>query len=241
MCVAIVKPRGATLPTDKEFMAMFSANPHGAGVAWASEDGTKVEWVKGIFSAQEWISVAREHCTKDKWALLHARIATAGSVCAGNTHPFPLTTSIDRLNQVRGVTTRGVLIHNGILDIKPEHADISDSMQFVINITENEAYAKIRNNKELRKTIAKRTAGSKIAVMFPDGKTFMFGGWEQDPHTKCYYSNNRWKFYLSDVVMGGHVRYMPARYNNAAFGKAYDEADFSDFEECARFGGQNER
>lgn len=224
MCIAIVKPRGATLPSDRELKAMFRSNPHGAGLAWASKDGDKVNWVKGIFSEDEWISEAREHCTIEKWAVLHARIATAGSVCAGNTHPFPLTTSVKRLNQTRGVTTRGVLIHNGIVDVKLEHADISDSMQFVINITESKAYAKIRNSKKVRASIADDTRGSKIAVMFPDGVTFMFGDWVQDLHNKCHYSNTRWKMYMPGVAASWRLGDANSRRESL-----YDEADFDEY------------
>lgn len=111
MCVAVIIPAGAALPTLEQHEQMAEANPDGAGYAWVDTDAGLVMWRKGFDSA----SFAQIHAElaalpSDVPILLHYRIATVGGVRPELTHPFPITAKA-------GVKLTGgaksVLVHNG--------------------------------------------------------------------------------------------------------------------------------
>lgn len=192
MCVAIIKPRGAVLPPVSSMYDMFSRNPDGAGFAWS--DGTGgVNWKKGYFNPTRWIEDAIRKCTIDRSALLHARIATRGSVCKGNTHPFPITRNQSMMTAERGTSERGVMVHNGMININVVMPDASDSMQFAHNMAATGAYKKIRKDKQLLNTIETHVSNGKIAILYPDGDYIAMGKWIFDKGSGCYFSNMLWR------------------------------------------------
>jgi predicted glutamine amidotransferase len=104
MCVILTADKSTRLTAD-EIRAAALANRDGNGIAYL-ERGVVV-WKKGI-SVDEAITIARRACGP---VVFHARIATAGTVCAELCHPFPVS------RKATGRETKGrnarVLFHNG--------------------------------------------------------------------------------------------------------------------------------
>jgi glutamine amidotransferase len=83
-------------------------NPDGAGYAIATIDG-KLITNKGVLSwdiLDEYVATVKNLGEKVTASAFHARIATHGSVCDGNCHPFKIG--------------NGAMMHNGIISIKTD-------------------------------------------------------------------------------------------------------------------------
>lgn len=130
MCIAIVKPAGATLPADEVLERCFIHNPDGAGLAVPMDDSDKFVISKGYFNFDEYLEAVKEYTSTDEIAFLHFRYATHGYVDEGNCHPFPVTTSYEdmRKNQLERVDQ--VMMHNGVFQINNENEEVSDTMTF---------------------------------------------------------------------------------------------------------------
>jgi len=119
MCVIASIPAGKTID-DKTFEQMWSRNPDGGGIAYIT-DSDKIEVFKSM-DEQELLAqykvISKKHGNHDM--LIHMRIATHGSVCMDNNHPF-------------WIDPHTVFAHNGIL---PSHfhpsakSDLSDTRYF---------------------------------------------------------------------------------------------------------------
>ena len=120
MCVIALSPVGERV--DKSTLAdMWDTNPDGAGIAFIDE--TKTIRTYKTMDKDDFINVAT--ATIDKYhqsspILLHCRIATHGSVCIANTHPF-------------NVDNHTVMAHNGIIDCVEDDpkGQISDTRMFI--------------------------------------------------------------------------------------------------------------
>ncbi|PLS29999.1 glutamine amidotransferase, partial [Bifidobacterium margollesii] len=103
MCViATIKP--GTMPTSTELAQMSDANPNGAGIAWW--DGQHLHRYRNPDNHQT-LAYIHHHwqAVENAPALIHFRLATHGSVCEANTHPFAY--------QLPDGET-GYIAHNGI-------------------------------------------------------------------------------------------------------------------------------
>jgi len=120
MCVIALSPIGNKL--DKSTLTdMWNTNSDGAGISFIDETKTirtyktldKDDFVKIALSVFDKYSVSSP-------ILVHCRIATHGSVCLANTHPF-------------NVDNHTVMAHNGIIDCveTPDTSDISDTRMFI--------------------------------------------------------------------------------------------------------------
>lgn len=103
MCVILIA-KGRQI-TDREIRLADAANPDGIGVAWFRNDGS-VKWRKGLTLDE----AVRMSTTLPLPYVMHFRWATAGTKCAGLTHPFPMETRVRLCD--RGRAER-VLFHNG--------------------------------------------------------------------------------------------------------------------------------
>ena len=120
MCVIAMSPVGQRV--DKSTLSdMWDTNPDGAGIAFIDETDT-IRTYKSM-DKDDFINVAT--ATIDKYSvsspiLIHCRIATHGSVCLQNTHPF-------------NVDNNTVMAHNGVIDCVdvPTNSNISDTRMFV--------------------------------------------------------------------------------------------------------------
>ena len=97
-------------------------NPDGAGYAYVDDFGV-VQMVKAASyeEIKEQMSADLDNFYERTSFLIHFRIATHGSVCGANSHPFRLSHG-------------GVMIHNGILSIKGLPKGVSDSKYFANNV-----------------------------------------------------------------------------------------------------------
>ena len=98
---------------------MWKRNPDGGGIAWI-EDG-KIQVYKTM-KLKDFKQKFKEITSKygDSDILVHMRIATHGSVCIDNNHPFH-------------VDTQTVFAHNGIMPHEfhpPAKSDLSDTRYF---------------------------------------------------------------------------------------------------------------
>ena len=120
MCVIALSPVGNRV--DKSTLSdMWDTNPHGSGISFIDETKT-IQTYKSM-NKDDFIKVALS--VYDKYSvsspiLVHCRIATHGSVCAANVHPF-------------NVDNHTVMAHNGIIDCVevPDSSDISDTRMFI--------------------------------------------------------------------------------------------------------------
>jgi hypothetical protein len=106
MCVAVLVET-AKGPTALEMWQMEDANPHGAGIAWAS--GDIVRYKKGLTWRQAHDLLAKI----PRPALLHFRWATHGGRARHLSHPFPLGPRALTSRKMNG-GAKAVLIHNGV-------------------------------------------------------------------------------------------------------------------------------
>ena len=120
MCVIALSPVGNRV--DKSTLSdMWDTNPHGSGISFIDE--TKTIQTYKTMDKDDFIKVALS--VYDKYSvsspiLVHCRIATHGSVCPANVHPF-------------NVDNHTVMAHNGVIDCVevPDSSDISDTRMFI--------------------------------------------------------------------------------------------------------------
>ena len=121
MCIIAQIPAGSKID-ENTLNQMWSSNPDGGGIAYI-EDG-KVKTYKSMKLKKfrsNFFRILDEFGDSD--ILVHTRIATHGSVCIPNVHPFPIMQDGKELENL-------VFAHNGILPspfIPPAKLDISDT------------------------------------------------------------------------------------------------------------------
>jgi glutamine amidotransferase len=121
MCIIASIPAGSKIE-ENTLNQMWNSNPDGGGIAYI-EDG-KVKTYKSMKLKKfrsNFMRILDEHGDSD--ILVHTRIATHGSVCIPNVHPFPVMQDGKELDDL-------VFAHNGILPssfIPPAKMDISDT------------------------------------------------------------------------------------------------------------------
>jgi hypothetical protein len=156
MCIIIHRPAGAATRLSRDTLQRCATrNPHGFGIMWAYNGklmtarylpGERKDFIKRALMLQD----------QDLPMVLHFRWATHGAVVKENTHPFVI---------VKG---HSALMHNGILSI-PCIKGWSDTRTF--------AYEVVRGLPEgwegmptIRWMMEQATLGSKVAVMYGDGR-----------------------------------------------------------------------
>lgn len=116
MCLIVAQPAGAERMTSQEIKDAWQANPDGAGYAFAV--GGVLHVRKAFFKLKKLIQAYRADwaATEGKATfLVHFRMATHGSRCPENTHPFLV-----------GREQNLAVAHNGVLPVNPP-ADWSDT------------------------------------------------------------------------------------------------------------------
>lgn len=118
MCIAIVKPRAATFPTEEIFKECFDSNNDGAGFAVAT--GKVVHIRKGLMTIEDFLEAFKDERSKYEepeklgW-FFHFRIGTHGSKDSPiHTHPFPITPDYDPMYEL-DIEAPLVGMHNGVL------------------------------------------------------------------------------------------------------------------------------
>lgn len=125
MCVICCSPKGTPQPTITQIRTMFQRNPHGAGYMYARNN--KVTIHKGFMNLNDLLrQLKEEHFTAEDPVVYHFRISTQAGVNPTMTHPFPLTTSLEKCEKLDLECGCGVA-HNGVIrmtsDGNPRYSD----------------------------------------------------------------------------------------------------------------------
>ena len=191
MCVAIYKPAGVKTPDLDTLKLCWDANPDGAGIAFPSNQRPNMLEIRKGYMTWESFAEAYDKLALDKMEayplLLHFRIATAGNVDAGNTHPFPISKYQNTL-RLEALFAKYALIHNGVLDkFKPQNDVISDTIQFAIKIA-NTGCDPMRVFPKFKKLIG----DSRMALMDKNGSVQLLGEWTD--FDGIMFSNEIWQY-----------------------------------------------
>lgn len=172
MCIVIIKHAGVEMPTKRQIKTCFNNNPHGAGFMYAYNGNVYIE--KGFMSFKSlWRAVM--HFDESTPMVIHFRLATHGSISAGNTHPFPLSSDISELKALSHETDMG-LAHNGMLDFNEDVLhDLSDTMVFIRDILSQPVIKANLDNATILHLLTSVTEGSKIAILSGDGNITLLG------------------------------------------------------------------
>jgi hypothetical protein len=156
MCIIIHRPAGAAMRLSRETLQRCAdRNPHGFGIMWA--DKGKLMTARYMpKERRDWIKRALLLQAQDIPMVLHARWATHGAIEKANTHPFIIE---------QGVSA---LMHNGILSI-PCVKGWSDTRTFTYEVVRGLPQG-WENVPTIRWMMEQATLGSKIAVMYGDGR-----------------------------------------------------------------------
>lgn len=183
MCVIAVKTKDT--PIDKQALEWLENcwwdNPDGAGFMYSTGDNVRI--VKGFMEIDELLDAINEYQLDNKTVVFHFRWATHGTVCAANTHPFPLS---DKLKDLQATDTIVPLamVHNGIVNQVKTYKGMSDTMVFA-----KDFLAPLGNrifHKPTQKLIGLLAGGNKFAFMSGD-KLSLVGSFIKEPG--WYFSN----------------------------------------------------
>lgn len=220
MCIICAKPAGIALPTEKTIRRMFARNPDGAGIMYTN--GKHVKIVKGLMKVDEFLReldrIKTEVDTTQEGMVLHFRIGTAGGNIPANTHPFPITDSLPRLQRLRCATDIGIA-HNGIIDIRPRQKNISDTMEYIMSQLAplKQAVPEFYRNKHLMLMI-KNAISSKMAFLLKDKSIYTIGEFIEEDG--LLYSNYTYQSYDNRSL----------KWNYAYLG-GWDSGDWDDWDD----------
>ncbi len=224
MCVITYKPANVTI-SETDLYQMWQANRDGAGLAFF--EGEKVVVKKGFMIYEDLLSFVNKHQNKE--LVIHFRLATHGAITEELTHPFYVSSNIDRIVSLENeANLNSILFHNGIISGYGYH-DISDTAHFI-----SEVYSRIPK-KDTRVAVLKLT-GCKYVLMDRTGISFVgefseykglkvsntYWSWSRAKNT---YSGTGWKSYSTYLENNGSL----VQYTSPKT-KFFDYEDNSDFE-----------
>lgn len=132
MCIIVYKPEEEVMPEEKVLRTCFRNNPDGSGFMYRNNDHIVIK--KGFMKFDDFYSaLTKIPDVVNKDVVMHFRIATHGTVCPENTHPFPVTRNINSLRKL-DARVRYAIAHNGIIsgyDATKNKHNLSDTMMFV--------------------------------------------------------------------------------------------------------------
>lgn len=165
MCVLIIKPSGVQTPSEDILNLAYKANPHGCGFA------TKNILFKTLCFSDFKRKLASVKIEDN--CIIHFRLATHGSICKANCHPF--------------IKDNVIFAHNGILSIRPI-GDKTDSETAFLQVI----YPLIKKfgleSFEVDNMVSSIIGTSRFAIMQGDNIR-LYGDFTQ--LKGCYYSNLR--------------------------------------------------
>ena len=169
MCVLIYKPSGINMPSRKILKACYKANPHGAGFAT----------IKGVHHSMRFREIYKglKSIPIEENCIIHFRLATTGSICLRNCHPFK-----------KGDV---FFAHNGVLSI-PTKNDMTDSETAFLGIYPDIARYGL-DSFEVSLDIRSIIGTSRFAIMQGD-KVNLYGKFTCIDGV--YYSNTRWQYFM---------------------------------------------
>lgn len=160
MCILITKGKRICFPSMQNIVNSVGSNPDGFAIAY-NEDGV-IKTFKTL-DAAEFIDYYKDfvktHDKRDTAMMIHARIATHGTVNESNCHCWT--------GKVLGIPI--AFAHNGILPIKP-YGDMTDSETFL-----RQYLQPCRNLRQFLGTVNEFIGSSKFAFLDGDGNILRFG------------------------------------------------------------------
>lgn len=178
MCILLVKKEGVKSPSKATLQQCFKSNPDGAGFAVRINE--KIYLHKGLMTFSDFWNVYKAYKNIEKYdVLIHFRIATHGTVCEANTHPFNILDGF-------------VGAHNGVLPIKSVN-NLTDSEIFFTNICKPIIQKFGFLNPLLSNVINVAIGSSKIALLSAKEGIQHFGNFIEEEGV--LYSNNSFKIY----------------------------------------------
>lgn len=192
MCIICALPIGTTL-SDEEFNRCWDNNPDGGGYAYVNDAGKII--IKKFLSKEpmrQSFKTIKSMYPKSPF-LVHFRIATHGSECLDNTHPFVVNDNL-------------VMAHNGILHQVSKYMD-SDDDRSDTRIFIDEILKKLPENWLENDTICLLIndfigSNNKLCFLTSNGDMFHMGGsGEKEEETGRWFSNTSYKWSKSPVVV----------------------------------------
>ena len=195
MCIICAKPAKTAFPDAETIRIMWHRNPDGAGIMYARDGKVCIE--KGFMKLSDFenhLDKLRKSVDLNKTAVvMHFRITTHGGTTPANTHPFPVTDSITRLQATRTCSTVGVA-HNGIIRSVSPRKGISDTMEYIATQLAPLSRALpdwYHNCGAL--TLVQNAIDSKLAVLTGAGEIITVGDFETE--NGIMYSNGSFRSY----------------------------------------------
>ncbi len=181
MCIIVAKPAGVDKP---DMETCFNTNPDGAGFMFVRDN--KVQIRKGLMTYPAFcVALDREALTAADPVVYHFRIATAGGITPGLTHPFPVSTNRKKLLSY-DTDSEIAVAHNGIITINHKKNE-SDTMCFVSSILADPVITDNLSNNAIQAMVESFIGRSKLSIMYNTGKIDLIGDWIQAG--EVWYSN----------------------------------------------------
>ena len=182
MCIAIVKPAGATI-TKETLGYCHDRNPDGCGFAYVNVDrnGKRKLRTRKDMEFESFYRKLEKAISKNPESpfLIHFRIKTHGKIDLANCHPF----MVDRNH---------VFIHNGTISGVGSDLEKSDTRLF------NESVLRVlpknwNQNSGIKKLIEEFISYSKLAVLNLDGEVNIYNENKGEWVDGVWYSNSSYK------------------------------------------------
>ena len=189
MCIIAAKAKGIKMPDRKTIRTMWYGNPDGAGLMYA-ENG-KVHIEKGFMRLSDFEKyldkLEKKIDTTATAIVMHFRITTHGGTKPENTHPFPITDSLKRLQLTHCVAPIGVA-HNGVISITPRSREISDTMEYIASQLAplSKALPNFYDSADAMRLI-QNAIRSRMVFLTGDGELYRTGDFVE--HEGVWYSN----------------------------------------------------
>lgn len=167
MCIIIVKPAKANMPSLEIIRRCAFKNPHGFGFAIPGQKPFKTCDYRAF--EKELLKV-----DENQPVIMHFRYATHGSIKKSNCHPFR--------DDYNGIT----FAHNGVLGIYPIN-DLTDSETAFRYLLSPAIDRYGLRSKKFKDAVSSIIGVSRFVFMSDKGDIIKFGTWHE--LGGCYYSN----------------------------------------------------
>lgn len=188
MCIAIIKPGSAPLPTLEQLQNCAKTNRDGGGLCYPTASG-KVQIYKGFKDAESMFAFLQTQDFSSVPMMIHFRIGTHGDKGAPkHTHPFPVGKGQEEMEKLSYLTDMA-LMHNGIMYKFGYDKEISDTMAFARDCLPG----LLQLPEVCRGIVLSEVLGTsnKIALMNSDGEISKVGTWIEDGG--LFWSNTSYK------------------------------------------------
>ena len=183
MCIAIVKPKGRTIPLSI-LEHCWDTNPHGGG--FALPDGTGRVNIHKALHWEEFTALWHRYADPAAPMLIHFRLATHGDISLENCHPHRIGPGL-------------AMVHNGIYHKKVPYTtpQRSDTAQLVHGLLRDMRPEDVTSPDGIRLIKDQDNGWSRTALLDGNGKHFIIREHKGEWIDGCWYSKNRWDLGLA--------------------------------------------